>query len=331
VDLAQIAHAHQSAQRLLNLTQELGSSLNLSETLAAVVSGLRDLVPHDTVAVYRIRDHQIEPLLVQGESARLLLDIGERGRDPLSRRVAITGESVLNGDPREDTEFTSLRSALIVHLASGDFQGAVALYRLESDAFSGADLETVLGIQRRLSTAIANALLFRQEQQHRSFDPLTGLPNARELFVELDKEIARGRRTGTFLALLTCDLHGFRRINERYGEARANLVLQEAARLLREHCREYDTIARTGPDEYALLLPDFPQDALDRKLEAVAGIAMSAGRAVLGEDFLEFAVGWASFPADGMDAESLMAKADARLFDARQKLKATPRSWMFSV
>jgi diguanylate cyclase (GGDEF)-like protein len=323
--------AHPTVQRLLNLTQELGSSLNLGETLAAAVSGFRELVRHDAMAVYRVRDRQIEPLIVQGESSRLLLGVGERGQDPLSRRVALTGETVLNGDPRQDAEFTSLRSALIVRLASEDFLGAIALYRLESEAFSQADLETVLGIQRRLSTAIANALLFRQEQQNRSFDPLTGLPNARELFVELDKEIVRGRRTGSFLALLTCDLHGFRRINERYGEARANLILQEVARLLREHCREYDTVARTGPDEYALLLPDFPRDALEGKIEAVAGVASGPGRTVLGEGFLEFAIGWASFPADGMDAESLLATADARLFDARQKLKAAPRSWMFAV
>jgi GAF domain-containing protein len=171
------------------------------------VNGLRDLAPHDAVAVYRIRDSQIEPLLVQGESARQLLGIGERGKDPLSRRVALNGEFVLNGDPREDCEFTPLRSALIVRLASGDFQGVVALYRLGSEAFAQADLDTLLGIQRRLSTAIANALLFRQEQQNRNLDPLTGLPNARELFLELDKEIARDCRTGAYLALLTCDLH----------------------------------------------------------------------------------------------------------------------------
>jgi diguanylate cyclase (GGDEF)-like protein len=331
VDLAHLAQAHIDSQRLLQLAQELGNSLNLSETLAVIASQLQELIPSDAIGIYSIDGATISPLLVSGGHSRVFLGIGGTASENLSFRAASTEQPVLNGNPREDAPFTPLASALAIPLnGNGGFRGALTLYRTAAGAFTEAELALGMTLRRKIAIAVENALAFQNVVQHSNCDELTGLPNGRALFLQLDGEIARSRRTGSFLALLTCDVFAFRRINERYGKARCDQLLQHIARLLKEHCREYDTVARTGSDEFALLLPEFPRDAFESKREGVANAARRAGRDILNEDFVEFAVGWASFPEDGMDAESLLAVADSRLFEARRVQKATPHAWMFS-
>ncbi|MEZ5354664.1 MAG: sensor domain-containing diguanylate cyclase [Bryobacteraceae bacterium] len=330
MDLAHLAQAHQDSQRLLELAQELGNSLNLPETLSVIGAQFRDVIPYDTIGVFQLQGDSLTPLFAFGESSRALLGIGNGSQQSLSAQVAQSGEPVLNADPRRDIAFSPLRSALVVPLAgNGGLRGALSLYRTQESGFTDQDLALAMKFSRKIATAIENALAFQSVVQNSNNDALTGLPNARALFLQLDGETARGRRTGAFLALLTCDVFAFRRINERYGKTRADLLLLEIAKLLKQHCREYDTIARTGSDEFALLLPEFPHDAFENKRHGVAAVAREAGRTVLGEDFVEFAVGWASFPEDGMDADSLLAKADARLFEAKQRQRATVHSWLF--
>lgn len=322
---------HQDSQRLLELAQELGNSLKLPETLAAIATQFEALIPHDAFAIYHLHEGVLSPLLVQGEGSRALVGAGSGDSGALSRRTAESGEASMNGDPREDAPFMPLRSALSIPLAGdGGFRGALTIYRAAEGAFADQDLALAMTFRRKIAAAIENAITFQAVIQNSNTDELTGLPNGRALFMQLDGEVARGRRTGAFLALLTCDIYGFRRINERYGKPKADLLLQQVARLLREHCREYDTIARTGGDEFALLLPEFPRDAFEAKRNSVSTVARDAGRQVLGEDFVEFAVGWASFPEDGMDADALLAKAEGRLFEAKRQQKATPHAWVFS-
>ncbi len=331
MDFAHLAQAHQDSQRLLELAQELGNSLNLAETLSVVAAQFHQLIPYDSIGVYQLNENVLTPLLALGDNSRVFLGITTSEGETLSGRVARTGEPVLNGNPREDVPFTSLRSSLVVPLAgNAGLRGALSLYRTAESAFAEQDLSLAMAFRRKVSTAVENALTFQSVAQHSNTDELTGLTNGRALFLQLDGEVARSRRTGAFLALLTCDIFGFRRLNERYGKARADLLLQQTAKLLKEHTREYDTIARTGSDEFALLLPEFPRDAFESKRASVATVAREAGRQVLGEDFVEFAVGWASFPEDGIDADSLLAMADSRLFEAKRAQKATPHAWMFA-
>src|SRR5260370_15130040 len=111
---------------------------------------------------------------------------------------------------------------------------------------------------------IEHAVKFMQAESSAATDYLTGLPNARSLFVHLDRELARCKRSGETLGVLVCDLDGFKQVNDRFGHLEGNKVLREFASRLKDACREYDYVARMGGDEFVVVAPGMgDQDASD--------------------------------------------------------------------
>jgi diguanylate cyclase (GGDEF)-like protein len=150
-------------------------------------------------------------------------------------------------------------------------------------------------------------------------DELTGLPNARSLFLQLDSELARSKRTGTPLAVLVLDLDGFKGINDRFGHLAGNRVLQMIAEGLRNSCRECDCAARMGGDEFVVILSGSTREAIGAKPEQYQQITREVGLAFCHEDILSVSVGEACFPEDGADAEQLLAAADKRMYQAKKQ------------
>jgi len=324
-----IAAARNEVKLLFELTQDLGSSLSLDQTLSVVASRLTDMIPHDAIAVYIIRDGKLRPEFVSGESFRYLSSLEIPVGQGLSGWVAHTGRPILNGNPtvesgylNDPTTFTTLRSAVSVPLmGSGGAIGVLTLYRKERDAFFADHLRILHAITAKISVAIDNALKFRQAETTATTDFLTDLPNARSLFLRLDSELARCRRTRERLTVLVCDLNGFKQVNDRYGHVAGNKVLRAVGGALREACREYDYVARMGGDEFVLILPASDREQMARRVVDLAGIAATAGSTIAGGDLLTMSIGEAYYPEDGADAEQLLAEADRRMYQAKQAAK----------
>ena len=157
-------------------------------------------------------------------------------------------------------------------------------------------------------------------------DALTSLPNARSLFLHLDAELERCRRTGAELAVLLCDLDGFKMVNDRFGHLEGNRVLKLVAAGMRQCCREYDYVARMGGDEFVLVLPGLKNQDLSAKLKVLEELVISAGLEVCGEKFLNISVGIALCPEHGSDAEVLLAEADRRMYLTKQTSKAAAQN-----
>ena len=92
-------------------------------------------------------------------------------------------------------------------------------------------------------------------------DVLTGWHNRRYLQVRLKEELARARRDGTHLACLMLDVDHFKRINDTYGHAAGDAVLQEMAQRIDSQVRASDVAARYGGEEFVILLPDTDNDS----------------------------------------------------------------------
>lgn len=150
------------------------------------------------------------------------------------------------------------------------------------------------------------------------YDPLTGLPN-RRLFMELlERAQAQSRRHQTRLALGVLDLDDFKRINDQLGHVAADDVLQEIAHRLNAVLRDGDVLARLGGDEFAVLLADLESDherrALSaRLLETIRQPIPRAGEIIR----LSASIGWADYPQDNVDAETLMGHADFAMYAAK--------------
>ncbi len=149
-------------------------------------------------------------------------------------------------------------------------------------------------------------------------DGLTGLAN-RTLFLDrLRQTLLASRRTGDGFALLACDLDGFKSINDTYGHEAGDQVLRVAAETLRSCCREVDTAARMGGDEFGLILPGVsdPNDAalVANRLIVALGepVAVDGDSCSVGAS-----VGIALCPRDGEGIETLVRAADAAMYASK--------------
>jgi diguanylate cyclase (GGDEF)-like protein/putative nucleotidyltransferase with HDIG domain len=325
--LCSIAAARQEVQMLFELTQDLGNSLSLNETLSVVSVRLKRLVPYDSIAVYVLRDQKLVPEYVNGENFRLFSSLEIPVGEGLSGWVAQNRKPILNGNPSveagymgDPAKFSTLRSALALPLEGlNGAVGVLALYRAEKDAFTKDNLRILLAISSKISLAIENALKYRQVENSATIDYLTNLPNARSLFLRLDSELARCRRMNIPLAVLVCDLDGFKQVNDGFGHLTGNKVLSSVADGLKANCREYDYVARMGGDEFVLLLPHITPESVDDRISQMMRIAAEAGEIIPGKRFLSMSVGEAFYPLDGNNAEELLATADRRMYKNKQQ------------
>ncbi len=325
--LSSIAAARQEAQTLFELSQDLGASLSLGETLSVFSVKLRRLVPYDAIAIYVKRGAELVPELVSVDNHRLFSSLRIPMGSGLSGWVAQNRKPIINGNPsvepgylNDPTKFSTLRSALAIPLEGlAGVVGVLALYHAETDAFTSDHLRILLAISSKMALAIENALKYEQAESSAVTDYLTGLPNARSLFLQLDRELARCKRDTTSLVVMVSDMDGFKQINDRFGHLEGNRVLRLFAQALKESVREYDYVARMGGDEFVVVEPGLTADAAAKKAESMRELARHAGQEVCSEDILSLSVGQALYPDDGKDAEALLAEADRRMYIEKQK------------
>jgi len=325
--LSSIAAARQEAQSLFELSQDLGASLSLGETLSVFSVKLKPMVPYDAIAIYIRRGDELIPEYVNGDNYRLFASLRIPVGDGLSGWVAQNKKPIVNGNPsvepgylNDPAKFSTLRSALALPLEGvTGVIGVLALYRSERDAFTTDHLRILLAVSGKMALSIENALKYQQAESSATTDYLTGLPNARSLFLQLDRELARCKRDNASLTLMVCDMNGFKKINDRFGHLEGNRVLRLFAQALKDSCREYDYVARMGGDEFVVIAPGLASDAAAKKVEQIRPLAQQAGFDVCGEDMLSLSVGLAVSPDDGNDAEQLLTEADRRMYLEKQK------------
>jgi diguanylate cyclase (GGDEF)-like protein/putative nucleotidyltransferase with HDIG domain len=327
--LVSIAAARQEAQALYELTQNLGSSLNLHETLSVLDSRLHRLIPYDAIAVYVCKDDRLIPQYCSGENSRLFSGLEIPIGQGLSGWVAETHMPIVNGNPavelgylNDPTKFSTMRSALAIPLENDlGLTGVLALYHLGKDAFNQDHLRVLLALKPKLSLTIENALQCGEATISATVDGLTSLPNARSLFLHLDAEVARCRRTGEDLGVLLCDLDGLRQVNDRFGHLKGNQVLKLIAAGFEKCCREYDYVARMGGDEFVLVIPGLKREGLAERLKVLEEVSIGAGREACGERLLNISIGACFLPENGADAVGLLAAADRSMYLAKQSHK----------
>jgi diguanylate cyclase (GGDEF)-like protein len=146
-------------------------------------------------------------------------------------------------------------------------------------------------------------------------DPLTGLPNYRRLLRALDLEIKRYGRTGRSFAILLLDLDGLKKINDSHGHVVGSRALCRLGEVLRAHCREVDTPARYGGDEFAVVLPE-------TTAKGAGQIAARIRERVAKDEEIppiSVSIGIAVFPEDGETIETLLSRADRSLYDMKRQ------------
>jgi diguanylate cyclase (GGDEF)-like protein len=149
-------------------------------------------------------------------------------------------------------------------------------------------------------------------------DRLTGVYNRGQYDVALEFEVGRAMQLGHELSVAVLDLDRFKNINDTFGHAAGDRVLVEVAARLARGMRTTDMIARYGGEEFAVLFPQTGRAAAAVRVETLrAQIAALILRRRWGWRFT-CSAGIAQLPADGLDAGTLLARADQRLLAAKR-------------
>jgi diguanylate cyclase (GGDEF)-like protein/putative nucleotidyltransferase with HDIG domain len=337
--LNSIAAARQEVQALFEISQDLGNSLSLDETLSVLAVRLRKIIPHHSMAIWVRRENTLIADYVSGDDFRLFSALEIPVGQGLSGWVAENRKPILNGNPsvepgylNDPSKFSTLRAAVAVPLEGvNGVLGVMTLYHAERDSFTKDHLRILLAISTKIGLSIENAIRFRQAESSATTDYLSSLPNARSLFLQLDSELSRGKRGQLPLAVLVLDLDGFKAVNDRFGHLEGNKVLRSVAIGLKSACRDYDYVARMGGDEFVVLLPGVIASDVDAKIKQFRDVVRDVGNQLFNGNMLTASIGVAHFPFDGSDAEQLLAEADRRMYKEKRARRSltTPldREW----
>jgi diguanylate cyclase (GGDEF)-like protein len=155
---------------------------------------------------------------------------------------------------------------------------------------------------------------------------LTGLPNLRLFEDRLNGALERARRTGTIAALLLVDLDRFKEVNDTVGHHVGDLLLIRVGELFQGRVRRTDTVARTGGDEFSIILEE-PVSRDDAERVGLALMQLLNEPIAVGGHSVRVgaSVGIAVFPEDASNSESLRIAADLRMYGAKNAAKGGPR------
>jgi diguanylate cyclase (GGDEF)-like protein/PAS domain S-box-containing protein len=235
----------------------------------------------------------------------------------------IVGQSLSTWVPdgaKRDTLFASLGQAMETELRHAD--GALIPVELiaRQISYNGAP-HNVVAFRDLRDRRNAEAQI-RYLAHH---DPLTGLGNRASFDHRLDREIRFHRRARRQLALLCLDLDGFKDVNDIYGHATGDRVLQDIAKHFSSVLGEGQMLARLGGDEFAIIVPLVADPAevghlADRLLKS-----LKWERDGVPAGLVSVSVGIALYPSDGKDRTELLSSADAALYRAKTEGKGTYR------
>lgn len=224
-----------------------------------------------------------------------------------------------------------LTGALISFALPSLRQEGTTLFRIKfSEAIFGLVALVLVFIGYTIYQQVLIKRLRRQlaERQHHTLilrelamiDALTGLYNRRFAKQRLAAEVARSARKGHPLTVLLLDLNEFKHINDTYGHAAGDLVLQEFAAALNRVVRSGDLAVRMGGDEFLLILPECNLAQLQLVLDRIGSVEVIwEGRKFA----IKYSVGWKEYGA-GDEPESMLAAADQALYANKRAAKQAP-------
>jgi len=198
--------------------------------------------------------------------------------------------------------------------------GQVSLTRAQR--FSETEIIGIENLIGGLVYALRNALLYREAIESGLQDPLTGVANRAALDAALKREVSLSQRHKLPLSVLLLDIDKFKKINDTYGHAAGDIVLQALTQGVNACIRTSDVQARYGGEEFVVVLPGTDRDGalllaarIRRHIEKLScEVPAESGTAAL-----RFAVSVGVATLDGQeDSASLVRRADHAMYTAKQ-------------
>jgi diguanylate cyclase len=189
--------------------------------------------------------------------------------------------------------------------------------------YPGVHVESEVWNLPKYVVAVGMILLLLEDQlEHNKYlalhDELTGLPNRRLFQDRLVGALERARRTSTKTALLVVDLDRFKQVNDTLGHHFGDALLHAVGKIFLERIRTSDTVARTGGDEFSVILENATSREDAHQVAQMLLDQLNSPLAIEGRTvWVGASIGVALFPDDAHDTESLCIAADLRMYDEK--------------
>jgi diguanylate cyclase (GGDEF)-like protein/putative nucleotidyltransferase with HDIG domain len=333
----QIKNAHREVFALYEIARTFGSSLDIEDTVSILVNKVGHVVPFDTCVVYLYDELKAYASAshVAGRNAHLLRDRcvapgeGVTGFALANRRSIHRIDPKLDFDGIELSEGGEYRAMAALPLIRDErLLGAISVYSMELHEYTDDHMRLLETVTRLASDALFNAMHHAEAESNAMTDPLTGLPNARCMYLRFEQESARARRTNQPFQVIMLDLDEFKQVNDTFGHRVGDKMLRETARIIQGQLREYDFLARYAGDEFVAIVQDLvgPQveELCERIENAVSKFSLHvrAGHSAR----VGISVGAATHGVDGETLDQLLIAADQAMYAAKSNHKADRRA-----
>lgn len=180
------------------------------------------------------------------------------------------------------------------------------------------DLRSLELIADALGVVVKSLFLIEETQLLALTDGLTGLYNRRHASKRLEEEMARARRNNTGLCVAMCDVDHFKAINDEFGHAAGDHVLQQIANSLTEYVRRNDIVSRWGGEEFLVIFSEIKLAAARIVAERLRGRLAGTSQGPDGPDMISVSIGLAML-RPGISADVLIEQADQALYRAKAR------------
>ena len=323
----QAMHTAERRAVLYRAAQEISASLDIEHVYQAIHRAIAQLMPCDDMLIALLDEgtQEIEAVYLV-EQGKRLPPIRFAANTGLSGYVVANRRSLKIDDfDAESERITSIQfdldqtqSGLVVPLMlKGRAIGALSTQSYAAYTYSDDDQEMLELLASHAAIALDNARLFSEVQQLATTDSLTGIFNRRHFFALARGEVERSRRYQYPLSLIMLDIDHFKQVNDTYGHATGDMILQQIAQRCRKNLRETDIFGRYGGEEFVVLLPLTDLENARLVAERLRLEAAEVGREANVEG-VTISLGVAAMSGSGEDPESLLGKADQALYAAKQ-------------
>ncbi|UCH30043.1 MAG: diguanylate cyclase, partial [Myxococcales bacterium] len=317
---------------LYRASQALSTALTQDAVMDVGLRAAAEIAPHDFAAITEYQPEGRRHVVKRAIGERALDLQGLRFRD----NTSLTAMVVKNRhylpyrgefDSKQQVLFTKkaklkgMESLLVLPLVVREEPiGSLIVASKAPSAFGASVRATLQALANQLAVSLANARAVRQLEELATTDGLTGCLNKRAFLAELTQKLMAAQRFGRKLSLIVTDLDHFKAVNDTYGHATGDRVLQELGRVLKRMKRETDLVARFGGEEFCVLCEETDargaQLLAERVREELAGTELQTE---LGALKVTASLGVATFPDHAKSAEELFSQGDKALYEAKNR------------
>ena len=321
IENARLFAEEQKRSRQLMLINNISShaitTLNPDEMLAKIAAEIGDSLSYDHIGI-AILDYKAKELVIQAEAGtrrdalgkRISLSEGIVGQVARSGQIAKVREA--SGSTPKTVLAGSASSIALPVVYAEQLLGVLYAESAQPSDFGEQEVLLLRTLADLFAGALHNAMAFQKAQEQAITDGLTGVKTHRFLMEALSAEWKRSTRANRPFALVLMDLDRFKFVNDFYGHLEGDVVLQRVGRILEEHCRRSDVVARYGGDEFVILMPETNVEAARQLASKLRSLI--ASDELLRDKNITASFGIAGFPIHGSTPQELIQVADSSMY-----------------